>query len=347
MKLCANASDEIVVATASDENYAIGMSVTVKSAIHCLAPDDRLRVFVLDGGITPSTRCKLLASWEDPRVRVEWITPDMQVLRQFSISAHINHCTYLRILMPHVLPASLDKVIYLDADLLVRRNLAELWQEDFRGAAALAAFDLACPYVDIAAVNDRSASFEKHLATRYPIPNFVDLGIPADAEYFNAGVLVADLSQWRKQGIADQAFECLRIHSDHVTFWDQYALNVVLHGRWRRVDSRWNQHTFIYRYPNWEQSPYSRETFHTLQNDPWIVHFTAPEKPWHYGFTHPHTLGFFECLDATAWKGYRPSKPPESWRQWWRSKKNDLRAMRRGIKRRIREAFSGIVKKAS
>ena len=341
MKLSANPSDEIVVATASDENYAIGMSVTVKSAIKCLGQTDRLRVFVLDGGITPATKQKLLASWEDPRVRVEWIVPDMAILRQFSVSAHVNHCTYLRILMPHVLPSSVDKVIYLDADLLVRRNLAELWREEFHGAAALAGFDLACPYVDIAAVNARSSTFEKYLATRYPIPNFAALGISPTAEYFNAGVLVADLSQWRKQQITEQAFDCLRTNAEHVTFWDQYALNVVLHKRWRRVDSRWNQHTFIYRYPEWEQSPFSRETFRSLQSDPWIVHFTAPEKPWHYGYVHPYTPDFFKCLNTTAWKGYQAPKPAVTWRQWWRDKKHNLRQLRRGVKHRIQGVLFG------
>jgi len=69
---------EIVVATASDENYAIGMAVTIRSTLDNLKAGRRLRVYVLDGGITDATKVRMLRSWQDPRVTVEWLRPDMQ-----------------------------------------------------------------------------------------------------------------------------------------------------------------------------------------------------------------------------------------------------------------------------
>jgi len=89
-------------------------------------------------------------------------------------------------------------------------------------------------------------------------------------------------------------------------WWDQYALNVVLAGRWGALDARWNQGANVFAYPTWSQSPFDREAYKQLRDDPYIVHFTTRYKPWLLSCLHPRRKQFFEVVDRTAWAGWRP-----------------------------------------
>jgi lipopolysaccharide biosynthesis glycosyltransferase len=149
------------------------------------------------------------------------------------------------------------------------------------------------------------------------VANHRELGLPADGQYFNSGLLVVDLAGWRREGIAAQVLDCLRTHRQHVLWWDQYALNVVLAGRWRALDHRWNQGAHIYVYPTWADSPLDEEAFHRVRRDPWIVHFCSPSKPWDYFCRHPFTAPWRRSLRSTAWNKWRPARPDHFLHKWW------------------------------
>ena len=93
-------SAEIVLATAADENYAVPLAVTIRSALDCLAPNRRIKLYVLDGGMSDKTKARLLWSWIDPRLTVEWIHPDIEQFRDLPVSHHISIVAYVRLLMP-------------------------------------------------------------------------------------------------------------------------------------------------------------------------------------------------------------------------------------------------------
>ena len=259
---------------------------------------------MLDGGISDESKSRLLASWSFPgaAVSVQWIKPDPFLVDDLQISRHINLITYYRLLMPSVLPADVERVIFLDADLLVRRDTSELWDADSQGAACLAAADTAAPYLNARLSLPNFAYCHRFLAAAEPVPNYCELGLPETGKYFNAGVLVVDLKQWRELALAEQAFGCLREHSVHVRWWDQYALNVVLAGRWQELDARWNQGVHAYTFPSAKESPHTPDIFHSLRRDPWIVHFTSHHKPWQYFCRHPLRDDYFQAIDRPPGK---------------------------------------------
>lgn len=336
---------EIVVATASDENYVIGMAVTIGSTIHHLSPNRRLRVFVLDGGISEASRERVLRSWQDPRVTVEWIRPDTKSLEGLITIGHLNLCTYLRLLMPYVLPANLSKVIYLDADLQIRRDIAEMWDQPLEGRPALAAVEVAAPYVDCPTVFGGDTTRYSCVAEPTAVKNFRQLGIPGDRKFFNAGVLVVNLDAWRQQNIPQRAMECLEEHRDYVLWCDEYALNVVMSGEWGEIDARWNQGAAFFSYKCWQESPFDRETFANITNDPWIIHYTWIKKPWLPECKNPYRHEYYNYLDMTDWHGLRPDgvelpvQASLSFRDWWRAKKATYRSFRKSVKYGIRDLF--------
>ena len=327
--------DDIVVVSAADDGYAMPLAVTIRSLIDRLGKERRVRLFVLDGGLSPNSRERLLKSWQDSRLTVEWIEPDLRLVTGLNTNGHVSASTYLRLLMPTLLPASITRAIYLDADVLVQRDIGVLWDEPMGGHAVLAAQDFGAPWMDSTVGVPNFENCKNLLSAVTPIANYRELGIAAESPYFNGGVFVLDLNTWRREGYAEKCLACLRENSEHVRFWDQYALNVVLHERWGQLDLRWNQAAHIYLYPTWQESPFDGATFERVRSDPWIVHFCSPTKPWHYFSGHPYAKEWRLCQKKTEWRGERPKK---FIKRLWDS---HYRPVRQGFKRKVK-----LVKKA-
>jgi lipopolysaccharide biosynthesis glycosyltransferase len=304
-----------IVVLAADDNFAMPLAVTIRSALDNLSPDRTLRVFILDAGIREETRSRLVQSWPRGRYRIEWLKVDASSLFDVPVSGHVNLVTYYRVLISRVLPAEISRVIYLDADLVVCADLGRLWDCAFNGQWCLAAQDCAAPYLDSSQALANYELCASMLGSSRPVPNLRELGLQGDAAYFNAGVLLVDLDGWRRENLSARMLDCLARYRQHVTWWDQYALNVVLAGRWGRLDPRWNQGSHVFVYPTWEQSPLDRRTFEQMRDDPYIVHYTTNSKPWSPLCPHPLRGLYFEYLDRTVWAGWRPGRLQVMWAQ--------------------------------
>lgn len=331
----------VVLVTGADDNFAMPLAVTIRSALDHLDPTRLVKLFVLDGGLTEQSKARLLKSWSDPRLTVEWLSPDLNLIHDLPVSHHIKVATYLRLLMPAMLPSEVSRAIYLDADMLVRRDLGDLWDEPQGGHAVLAVQDLVAPVFDANIALANYARCRPHMCTPTPIANYRELGLPPEGKYFNGGMLVVDLAQWRRERYAEKMFDCLRVNREHVLWWDQYALNVVFSGKWSVLDPRWNQGAHVFVYPNSEESPLESTMFDQLRWSPWIVHFCSPSKPWQYFCAHPFTREFRRCLKQTEWKGWEPAKPENFLQLWWDFHYQPLRSEWKSRVRAFKQAIRG------
>lgn len=302
-------SEPIVLVAAADDKFAMPLAVMVRSVLDNLGAERRLQLYVLDGGITQANKERLRRSWDDPRLHLEWCTPDLAPLRHLKLSGHINAVAYCRLLTPSLLPERHDKAIYLDCDLVLEHDLGAMWDLDIRPHHLLAVQDMTLPYVDsrIALRNyDQCAPF---LTSARPITRPEKRGIPATNKYLNSGVLMLNLKRWREDGTATRILEYLEKCKGDVIWHDQDGLNVILHDKWADMDERWNQIPHIYRYPSVCESPFPEAIFERILCDPWIIHFSTRSKPWHFDGLHPAQDRFFHYLDHTDWAGWRPPKP--------------------------------------
>ena len=95
------------------------------------------------------------------------------------------------------------------------------------------------------------------------------VGVPRVRDYFNAGVMLIDLPEWRRQRISEKALQYLHEHCNS-PYSDQDALNVACDGMWKELDSTWNfQNHHVTRI---DRQPPTRR--------PAIVHFITSSKPW-------------------------------------------------------------------
>jgi len=297
------AADRIFVTCAADDAFAMPLAVALRSALDTLSEPHVIEAFVLDGGIGAANRDRLERSLASPRLTLRFIAPDETALARIRHRGRVSRTAYFRILAPELLPASVSRVIYLDADVRVTADLARLWAEPQRGLPVLAVRDAGAPTV----------------SSPRGLLNHRELGLAPDLGYFNSGVMALDLALWRKEQLADQLLRYLEGHPHAIRWWDQDALNAVLAGRWGELDPRWNQIPQFWEPASGDSDPFSPALRELVIRDPWIVHYSTGSKPWHWSCTHPTRDLFFEVLDRTAWAGWRPRRSFRDtlvWRKW-------------------------------
>ncbi len=203
-------------------------------------------------------------------------------LQMFPPNRRFGREAWYRTLLPQLL-ADQDKVLYLDADTIVRRSIEPLWSTGLSD-------------VTLAAVVN-------------PLYRFMDdgfqraLGIHRAQDYFNSGVLLMNLQRWRarKTDAALQAF--IRDHAEQQNWPDQNALNAVLKGEWLMLEPIWNAQNIYFDLPA-RQLPISARQWREVRDNPAIVHFIAPFKPWDYLCKHPYRADYFRHSAQTPWAGH-------------------------------------------
>jgi lipopolysaccharide biosynthesis glycosyltransferase len=194
--------------------------------------------------------------------------------------------TYRKLTVAEWTPAELYRVIWLDCDLLMLEDISNLWRTELGDQLAWAVQD---PRVPLA-------------SSRFGVAGWRELGIAAEAKYFNAGVMVIDLAGWREHGVCGRALEYLREYRDRVYFWDQEALNAVLSGRWGQLDPRWNRHPSLERVPGQGSA---------AAGPPGVAHFSGHLKPWNLSLGSASRRLYQDYLGRTAWSDW---VPPNRWR---------------------------------
>lgn len=168
---------------------------------------------------------------------------------------------WYRVLAPELL-TDLDRVLYLDADIIAVDSVAPLWQTDLQGAL-------------VAAV------------TNVPEPWHADrprqLGLPETQEYFNSGVLLMDLAAMRSEASTAALLDYARKAGDDLIWPDQDAYNVVLGGRRLALHPRWNCMNSIMEFEA-SVAVFGRPAVAEARANPALRHFEGPgpNKPWHY-----------------------------------------------------------------
>ena len=208
-----------MIACAADDRYVQHLAVMLQSVIANLDFDRLLAVHILHGGINERNRLDLMRSLRRDRVSLQFLAAKPETLAGLPLWGRMSVATYYRLLVTGLLPSAVSRAIWLDCDLVVTGDLARLWDMDLAGRHALAVQDHAVPFV----------------SSPGGVAQYERLGLPADAGYFNAGVMLLDLDLLRKDEIPARAIEYLLQHRDTVVFWDQEALNAVLAGKWGRL----------------------------------------------------------------------------------------------------------------
>lgn len=276
----------IDIVLAADAKYAMPMSVVTSSAAINCAEDRLLRIHIIEEGYDEELKKRVRDSLHKVRssnLQLCWYSVMTESISDLPIvQSHINLMTYARLLLPQLLPTTVQRALYLDCDVLVEGDISQLWDE--------------CkPQKALGAVRDRIGL----VCNLGGLSNYRELNISPDVPYFNAGVLMFNVEKWRKDSISERVFEYLRKNNNILQFEDQEALNAVLHDDWIEMSTRWNQQII--------PRSLRRGSGVALPNliEGGILHFITSEKPWIAGCDYVERRRFYNYLDMTEWRGWR------------------------------------------
>ncbi len=218
---CANCNEigqtnhEINVCISTDENYSRYAAVVIASILANAKSEDNLNFYILDGGINHESQQKILQLKAIKDCNINFVKIDNELFLDFShIKTHgyISLPTYYRLKAASLLP-DVDKIIYLDCDMVINSSLSELYSYDMEG-------------MPLAGVSDIKRSNVRKSLT-----------------YVNAGMLVMDLDCIRKENIEKEFTDWTNEHFTEIKTGDQQIINEVLKGRIKLLPSTWNVQT--------------------------------------------------------------------------------------------------------
>jgi lipopolysaccharide biosynthesis glycosyltransferase len=189
--------------------------------------------------------------------------------------------TWFRLVVPDVLDG-VDRAILLDADTFVCEPLHPLWTTALRAGPIAAVANVVEP-----AKQGRVRA----------------LGMADPRKYLNAGVLLLDLAQLRREDAASAMLRFASENAQRISWLDQDTLNVVFNGRWQPLHPRWNAMNSLWVWRSWANDVFGAEAVREATESPAVLHFEGPamRKPWHYLNDHPWRDAYRSTLARTPW----------------------------------------------
>lgn len=269
----------IQVAIAINRRFLPAAAAMMASALHNRADDDALVFHVMHCELTDADQGRLSRMTElaPEHCRIVYHRIDMQAQQDFVITGHLSAETYFRLQIQDMLP-ELDRIIYLDVDIVVRTSLRELWQLDFQDNLIAAAGE-----------HDLMAA------------DYDQLQMPPGMR-FGAGMMVYDLQAMRHEPMWDTYLHAMDRYRQIGDVSDQTLVNHVCAGRVRRLALRWNAGTIVYRKVV-DFDGYDQADVIASITDPAIAHYYGRRKPWQFcRDIHPYAREYWQYLAMTPWK---------------------------------------------
>ena len=261
-KALATVNENIIpIVASSDDNYAYPLGVMFISLLENTRAPERFHLFVVDGGIRSQKKQQLTDSVNQYNSQLTFLNVNSDLYANFPTSAHISAPAYYRISIPELFDTSVERVIYLDCDLVIKADLQALWQQTLDGYA-------------VGAVENISSS------------TYRASGLDQQ-DYFNSGVLLIDLQRWREQRIPEKIRAFKQEHPELICTNDQCALNGVFRGDWKRLPLHWNHQSGLFRSSKQVKRLKLHADFEKSLWSPNIIHYIGWSKPWLMPCYHP------------------------------------------------------------
>ncbi|MDA8049422.1 MAG: glycosyltransferase family 8 protein [Rhodospirillales bacterium] len=221
-----------------------------------------------------------LAPFRQHSLKLLQFTLPQGTLLPLNPRTHYTLDNWTRLWVADFFAPEIERVLYLDCDLIVVGNVAPLWNTDL-GGALFGAVDIPGSQRGIQKLDMR----------------------PEDG-YFNSGVLLIDLAQWRCTRALNVVLDYVSGNSARLPDVDQDALNACFHARRMRLEYKWNAIAPFFREPL--ALPLPRAEIEAVCREARIIHFNGASKPWKYLTAHTRKREYWKYLHMTEWRDYVP-----------------------------------------
>lgn len=194
--------------------------------------------------------------------RIHRVLVDDNIFAGAPVLDRLSKATYYRLLIGDILPESVDKLLYLDPDIVINKDLSELYDIDLEG--------------NVLAGGTHLYGFNEWV-------NFHRLRVSRKRRihYINAGVLLIDLNAWRKTITLKQILDFIQKKIRYLLLADQDVVNVLFADKLMRIDERLyniDEKTFVYFTK--KSAKDQRIDLDWVRKNSVVIHFNGKHKPW-------------------------------------------------------------------
>lgn len=251
-----------------DENYIIPFKVMLHSLF--MNDPDKIdcTIYLLHSNIRSESIADLGDFCTRYNAKLVPITVDASLFKSAPTTKRYPKEMYYRLLSPLILPSQIDRVLYLDPDILIINSLKELCEIDL-------------------GENSFAAASHTSLTEVTNEINYARLNI--GNEYFNTGVMLIDLNKARNIVKADDIFECVKEYGKELILPDQDVFNILYGNITLPIDDAiWNYD--VRKYPKYLVRSAGKHNRKWVMENTSILHFCGRNKPWKDNCKNPFGL---------------------------------------------------------
>lgn len=270
--------ERIQLCAICDSGYAVPTTVMLTSAKLNKSADSQYHISLISNGLTLYEKQKFI-ELSSSDFQIDIIECDGSKYAGIPIASQFSTSVMIKCDLADILP-ELNKVLLLDGDILVKKDLSELWETDLGDNILAACSDM------VGVVGDKLHEL---------------VGTP---DYFNSGVLLLNLDIMRKEHIGQKVVETKLAAPSTWTLPEQDPYNVVCNGRWLKLPVKWNTSISLFKYFNYSISAINDYygthygNYTELEDESCVMHFCV-FKPWKNKLMHY----------ADVWQKYHNMSP--------------------------------------
>jgi len=259
------------VVFATDRGYLQHLAVALASL---LDNNSGMNIYVINNDISADDWKKLEKLFIGKDSNLIDAKIDDRQIENLITNSYFTKAMYYRLFIPDIVQG--NKALYLDVDIVINGRIDDLYNTEISNTF-------------LAAVDDMD------------IKNFHDLEMKPSAKYFNSGVMLINLEYWRAYNVKEKVIEFIDRKREVIRCHDQDGLNSVINGNWLELHPKYNLHLILL------YSEYAPDsTIKEAIDNPVIIHYSGPYKPWHFRSNHPYKHLYWKYLRMTPYKYFIP-----------------------------------------
>lgn len=258
---------KVNIALITDQNYLIQTAVTIFSAIENKNLDSEYTFYIACNCFNVDI-CRKLKAFQAEAVKIKLVECNTEGFEKLHSPKENSYCVaspaaLIKFNLPNLLK-EIDKVLYLDGDIIVREDLSDLFNIELESS-----FGAVCP--DTGSLYSGNANVKRF------------------KNYFNSGVMLLNLKKLREEKATDKLFE-LKMQSKNESLMDQNVFNEYLNGKVSLISPEYNcLYVNLVRSRNKFTIKDFNEKYHTkfknlkeIAKKAKIIHYSSKDKPWKF-----------------------------------------------------------------
>lgn len=239
------------ILVATDEKYFKHIQSMIFSVYK--NTDEEIRVYFINQNVSYKKLKRLKQELHNKyNIKFDIINIEEEVFENFPTGFHFSVEMYFRLLAQYILPLEMDRILWLDVDIICLKNIKDFYYQEFEDKSLIV-----CP--DKMSYSEKIQQYQERL------------GIHKKTIYFNSGVLLMNLEKLRKKYTKEQIIDISKQMQEVLTFPDQDILNVLYENDVKIVSNYYN---YQLNGRNYLEKKDAEKIY--------FLHYNGQEKPWIY-----------------------------------------------------------------